>query len=304
MNPVTETCLKRSSSKESRRKKEFVLDELADHIDGTDRHMIEWSRLDHTHALSYVETLLAKDLAPSTVGLRVAGMRAIAKEAWLVGQITGDEYQRILTVKPPRGSRVPKGRAVSEDERASLMDACENDDRAQALRDLAMMAIMAGGGLRRMEVVSLDVAHLKVRDQAVLVRGKGNKERLVPLPREAWDLLMLWIKHGLNNRQGPLFVRIRRNSNVTQDRLTPQAVYYILKQRQQMAGIDAIAPHDLRRTFGTILLDEGVDIATVADLMGHESIETTKIYDRRNETRKRAAIDRISLGFGRRSAKA
>lgn len=94
---------------------------------------------------------------------------------------------------------------------------------------------------------------------------------------------------------GPLFTRIRRFDTLTDDRLTDQAVYHILQVRQRQAGIEKCAPHDLRRTFATAMLDNGEDLITIRDAMGHASVTTTQQYDRRGEQRLRAARDRLLM---------
>lgn len=92
-----------------------------------------------------------------------------------------------------------------------------------------------------------------------------------------------------------MFTRIRRFDTLTYDRLTDQAVYHILQVRQKQAGIAKCGPHDLRRTFATAMLDNGEDLITVKDAMGHASVATTQQYDRRGEERLKAARDKLGL---------
>ena len=92
---------------------------------------------------------------------------------------------------------------------------------------------------------------------------------------------------------GPLFTRIRAGDDVTSQRLTPQAVYHILGQRRAESGIGECAPHDLRRTFASMMLDNGEDLITVRDAMGHASVTTTQKYDRRGDERLRKAADKL-----------
>lgn len=94
---------------------------------------------------------------------------------------------------------------------------------------------------------------------------------------------------------GLLFTRIRRFDFLTNDRLTDQAVYHILRVRQQQAGIERCAPHDLRRTFATAMLENGEDLMTVKDAMGHASVTTAQQYDRGGETRLQSARDCLNL---------
>ena len=100
---------------------------------------------------------------------------------------------------------------------------------------------------------------------------------------------------GAWGKEGPLFTRIRCFDTLTNDRLTDQAVYHVLQVRQQQAGKAKCTPHDLRRTFATAMLDNGEDLITVKDAMGHASVTTTQQYDRRGEARLRTARDRLDL---------
>ncbi|MBE8111554.1 tyrosine-type recombinase/integrase, partial [Escherichia coli] len=125
--------------------------------------------------------------------------------------------------------------------------------------------------------------------------GKGNKERLAYVPAGAWQRLQIWIDEIRGETPGPLFTRIRRFGDVTLNRLTDQAVYHILQVRQGQAGITKCSPHDLRRTFATAMLDNGEDLITVKDAMGHASVTTTQQYDRRGEQRLQDARDRLNL---------
>lgn len=123
--------------------------------------------------------------------------------------------------------------------------------------------------------------------------GKGNKERLAFMPMGTWQRLRTWIDDVRGEKDGPLFTRIRRFDTLTNDRLTDQAVYHVLQVRQRRAGIAKCAPHDLRRTFATAMLDNGEDLITVKDAMGHASVTTTQQYDRRGEARLRMARERL-----------
>ncbi|EEW42926.1 hypothetical protein HMPREF0484_1044 [Klebsiella pneumoniae subsp. rhinoscleromatis ATCC 13884] len=105
----------------------------------------------------------------------------------------------------------------------------------------------------------------------------------------------MWTDQVRGEHPGPLFTRIRRFDTLTNDRLTDQAVYHVLQVRQRQAGIAKCAPHDLRRTFATAMLDNGEDLITVKDAMGHASVTTTQQYDRRGEARLRTARDRLDL---------
>jgi len=127
------------------------------------------------------------------------------------------------------------------------------------------------------------------------VRGKGNKERLAFMPENVWQRIHSWTDTIRGEQEGPLFTRIRAGDDVTSQRMTPQAVYHILGQRRNESGIDGCAPHDLRRTFASMMLDNGEDLITVRDAMGHASVTTTQKYDRRGDERLRKAADKLKF---------
>jgi site-specific recombinase XerD len=99
---------------------------------------------------------------------------------------------------------------------------------------------------------------------------------------------------------GPLFTRIIKGGQLTQERLTDQGIYHILDTRCQEANMVPFTPHDLRRTFAGDLLDVGVDLSTVQKLMGHANANTTSGYDRRGERAKRDAVRKLHVSSQRR----
>ena len=130
--------------------------------------------------------------------------------------------------------------------------------------------------------------------QRLTVIGKRNKTRAIPIEDPgALGALADWL-HLRGADDGALFTRIDRVAGgqytVTHDRLTDQAIYYILDERRQQAGVEPFTPHDLRRTFAGDLLDAGADMVTAQKLMGHSSAQTTAGYDRRGEETKRKAV--------------
>ena len=128
-----------------------------------------------------------------------------------------------------------------------------------------------------------------------MVRGKGNKERRAFMPEHVWQRIHQWTETIRGEQEGALFTRIRIGDDVTSQRMTPQAVYYILEQRRTDSCIDTCAPHDLRRTFASMMLDNGEDLITLRDAMGHANVTTTQKYDRRRDERLRKAVDKLKF---------
>lgn len=248
-----------------------------------------WGELRRHHVQAIKDQLLIKELAPATINTYLAAIRGVALEAWQLKQIDTDAYQHIKLVKSVRGSRLAKGRALEGVESQALLSACGNDSSSKGLRDEAIIAVLLGCGLRRSELVSLDLEHISWTKGALKVLGKGNKERLSYMPDGTISRLKKWVDEVRGDVPGPLFTRIRRHDHVTSNRLSDQAIYHILDVRRIETGLENFSPHDLRRTFASALLDNGEDLVTVRDAMGHESITTTQVYDKRGDERLRKA---------------
>lgn len=201
-------------------------------------------------------------------------------------------------------TQAERGRALTFGEIMALMAVCTGDPSPAGVRDAAIVALLRVAGLRRAEVASLDVTAYDRAAERLTVTGKRNKTRAIPIEDPgARGALADWL-HERGSAAGPLFTRIDRAAggqhSVTLDGLTDQAIYYILDERRQQAGLEPFTPHDLRRTFAGDLFDSGADMATVQKLMGHSTPATTAGYDRRTEQTKRKAVAALSVPYTRR----
>ena len=178
----------------------------------------------------------------------------------------------------------------------ALLATCGQDKLG--IRDAAVISLLYGLGLRRAEVVILDLADYKEVENHLVVSGKGNKERLVPVTGGTAEALADWLT--VRGRQsGSLFVGVgNRNQG---GRLTTQAIYNMLRTRVKEAQITAVSPHDFRRTFVGELLDAGADIVTMQKLVGHADPATTARYDRRGERAKQKAVELLHVPYSRRT---
>ena len=254
-----------------------------------------WGELRRHHVTAVIELLRDSGKAPATINTYLSGIKGVAHEAWVMKLLDTESYQHIKDVRSVRGSRLPKGRALQREEIRTLFFTCESDTRAMGLRDAAIFAVLIGCGLRRSEIVALDFEHVIQREQALKVLGKGNKERLAYMPDGTWQRVSQWIEEVRGDYAGPLFPRIRRHDDVTSSRMSDQAIYHILDSRRIESGLEKFAPHDLRRTFASSMLENGEDIITVKDAMGHASVATTQKYDRRGDERLKEASKRLKF---------
>lgn len=283
------------SSAASRQTMKSFLNIVAGMLGFTSLQSCAWGSLRRHHIRGLLEMLQVSGRAPATINTYLSALKGTAREAWMMKQMDTESYQQILSVRAVRGSRLTRGRALAPQEIHALFRSCEQDAGCKGPRDAAMLAVMLGCGLRRSEVIGLDYGSILHQEQALLVRGKGNKERLAFMPEHVWQRIHLWTETIRGEQEGPLFTRIRTGDDVTSKRMTPQAVYHILEQRRADSGIDACAPHDLRRTFASMMLDNGEDLITVRDAMGHASVTTTQKYDRRGDERLRKAANKLKF---------
>jgi site-specific recombinase XerD len=263
---------------------------------------IPWHRIRFQHVVTIRTRLQEIGYSPATVNLTLYALRGVARAAFNLGQMSAEDYQRIRDVKPVRGERILSGRGLPSGEIQALMEACMSNGRPAGARDAAIISLLYAAGLRRSEVVSLDLQDYDPESGNLVVRGKGNKERMLYVNNGAADALKDWLTER-GQDPGPLFLPINKSNKIYDRRLTDQSVYTMLKLRARQAGVKDFSPHDLRRSFVSDLLDAGADISTVQHLAGHANIQTTQKYDRRGEEAKRRAIDMLHVPYRRRSKK-
>lgn len=273
---------------QSRRVMQSRLNRVAGVLRLKDWRHIAWRDFDRSWLLMTKEALMADGRSPDTINAVLSMLKSVALQAWELKVIDDNAYLRIKNTKAIRGRRVPKRRWLDKNDLITLLDHCLQDDRLQGMRDASMLALLYGCGLRRSEVVAIDLQHVDHQERSIRILGKGNKERMVYPPPRAWQMMMEWIDEGLGKlSKGPLFRRIRRGGSLTDERLTDQAVYFVMRRLILLTGIKSFSPHDLRGSFISYLLDNGNDLKTVADIVGHADVRTTAHYDRRGEQRKK-----------------
>ena len=176
---------------------------------------------------------------------------------------------------PRRGGRLPQ--VLTRDEVTSLLRQPRGTKPA-ALRDRALLEVMYACGLRASEVIGLDLADVDLDEGVVRARGKGSKERVVPIGARAVEAVRAYLARGRPELVGArveprLFVNVRGGS------LTRQGLYKIVQRHAAMAGLaDRMSPHTLRHTFATHLLAGGCDLRSVQEMLGHADVATTQLY--------------------------
>lgn len=257
---------------------------------------VEWSALRFEHVTALRSHLSELGRAPASINATLSALRGVARAAWQLGQMTAEDYHRIAGVKNVRASRLPAGRALTLGEISALLDTCAGDKTAAGPRDAAVIALLYGAGLRRSEAAALDLAHYDSTAGELKVRGKGDKERLVPLEAGVAVALNDWL-NVRGTCDGSLLCPVRKGGKIELRRMSAQAIYDALLKRGRAARIPSLSPHDLRRTFASDLLDASGDVSAVQKLLGHANVQTTMRYDGRGEAAKRKAINLLHLPY-------
>jgi site-specific recombinase XerD len=256
---------------------------------------IPWQALRFQHTAA-IRAELAGRYSHATANKMLSALRGVLKAAWKLGLIDADAYHKAASVESVKGDSIPAGRAVPAGELAALIASC--GQKKLGVRDAAILALLYGCGLRRAEVVALNLEDYQPADKMMRVRGKRNKQRLVPVVGGAAAALGDWLAlRGLD--AGPLFTGVGNRNRGR--RLTTQAIWKMVQTRARRAGIPAVSPHDFRRTFVGDLLDRGADIVTVQKLAGHANVSTTARYDRRDEKTKQRAAELLHVPYQRRT---
>ena len=259
---------------------------------------LDWSQLRYQHTAA-VRSVLMEKYSPATANKMLCALRRTLKEARRLGLMAAEDYERAIDISSVRGTRLLRGRALSQEEIAALMDACTSDPTAVGVRDAAMLAILMVG-LRRSEVVNLDIKDFNRRTRALTIRSaKGRKDRINYLPEGGVMAVDDWLVVR-GKLPGPLLYPLNKAKQIIPRRISEQGVVRALQRRGEQAGIAPFSPHDLRRTFISDLLDAKADVLIVSDLAGHASPSTTSRYDRRGEAAKLKAIDLLNVPYNGR----
>ncbi|GAA0322895.1 site-specific tyrosine recombinase XerD [Actinoallomurus spadix] len=213
-------------------------------------------------------------LAAGSAARAVVAVRGLHRFAVREGMAAADPARDVKPPAPPR--RLPKAIGIEEVER--LLAAAGPPDTARGMRDRALLELLYGTGARISEAVGLAVDDVDLDDAVVLLRGKGGKDRVVPVGRYAREALEAYLVRarpalGGRGQGGPaLFLNARGG------RLSRQSAWSTLRSAAARAGLKDVSPHTLRHSFATHLLDGGADVRVVQELLGHASVTTTQVY--------------------------
>lgn len=241
--------------------------------------------------LAYLDTF---GYSPATTARKIATLRSFYK--WLLRKAAVTTNPMLLIRTPKQAKRLPK--AITVEQIDKLLSMPDNRETLGA-RDRAILETLYSTGVRVSELVDLNRNDLNMTEQTIHVRGKGKKERVVPLGSHA----LAAVRHYMTLLEpDPQFASVRERSmidpavplfvNKNSGRLSSRSVRRKLDKYLLSAGLDpSISPHTLRHSFATHLLDNGADLRSVQELLGHQSLSTTQIYTHLTSMRLRTAYD-------------
>ena len=233
-----------------------------------------WANFDRQGMISYLINLKERNYAAPTVARKVAATRSFFAFMVAEGHIREKPSQNIES--PKIGRSLPKPISISQVRR--LLEQPGRLSTPEANRDTAILQLLYASGMRVSELVSLNVNDVDTAEGYVRCLGKGRKERLIPIHRQATAAVEKYLKESRPHlthdpTKEALFLNARG------ERLTRQGLWQILKGYAKAAELDnEVTPHTLRHSFATHMLSGGADLRSVQELLGHANISTTQIY--------------------------
>ena len=230
----------------------------------------------------WLADLRARGLAPASIARRGAAARSFYRHLVLIGEREDNPAAEVDL--PRRREKLPRSLSPRDVER--LIEAAQGVT-PRSLRDRALVELLYGAGLRVGEAVGLDRGRVDLDNRVVRCLGKGDKERIVPLGRQAADALRRYLARGrphLDRRRRPeLFLNAQGGA------LTRAGAFLILRRLAGKAGLEParVHPHLLRHSFATHLLEGGADLRSVQEMLGHADLGTTELYTHVSDQRKR-----------------
>jgi integrase/recombinase XerC len=258
-------------------------------------------RIEHTHIRSYLGTLYDRKLSKASAARALAAIRSWFK--WLARNHHIDQNAASLVSTPRLPKHLPRVPSIEQLNRA--VDSVRDDAASWPARDRAIMEMLYGCGIRNAELTALNLEDIQWANEVILVRGKGQKQRYVPLGDSTAEALRAYIaeraarlaagdrKKIPNTAALFLNMQLRGLQHGGQARLTTRSIGRIVKRIAILRGLPSdVHPHTLRHAFGTHLLEEGADLRAIQELLGHERLSTTQRYTQLTTAQLTAVYDR------------
>jgi integrase/recombinase XerC len=235
----------------------------------------EWKQIDHIAIRGFLSHLYEKGLSKTSVARSLAAVRSLYR--WLAREGVVEQNPAKLVATPKLPKKLP--RVPTIEEMNSVLDGEMPEAAAFPERDRLMLELLYGCGIRNSELTGINLNDIRLSAEAILIRGKGKKERYVPFG----TAVKIALAGYLRARQALLAERSKNTAalliNQRGGRLTTRSVGRIIKKIAVAKGLSPdVHPHTLRHAFGTHLLEEGADLRAIQELLGHERLATTQRY--------------------------
>jgi len=235
-----------------------------------------WRDIDHVLIRGYLSSLYERGLSKTSVARALAALRSLYR--WLAQEGVVEQNPAALVATPKLPKKLPRVPTIEEVN--TVLDTKMPECSAFRERDLAILELLYGCGIRNSELIGINVDDIRWSNEVVLVRGKGRKERYVPFG----DSANAAVRTYLPARQ-KILADTKHSSeralliNLRGARLTTRSVGRIVKQIAVANGLSPdVHPHTLRHAFGTHMLEEGADLRAIQEMLGHERLSTTQRY--------------------------
>ncbi|MCM0623688.1 site-specific tyrosine recombinase XerD [Lysinibacillus sp. OL1_EC] len=243
--------------------------------------MSDFSVVERTTILRHLEQLRAQGKTSRTVARHISSIRSFHQ--FLLREKRAETDPTVHLEMPTIEQKLPNILSIQEIE--ALLTA-PNKSKPQGIRDLAMLELLYGSGMRISELIALDLADIHITMGFVRVFGKGGKERIIPLGKSALSAINAYLNGARSQLQGKYPKTDAFFINQRGKRLTRQGCWKLMKEHALKAGIQhELTPHTLRHSFATHLVENGADLRAVQEMLGHADISTTQIYTHISKTR-------------------
>ncbi|MGB8115130.1 MAG: tyrosine recombinase XerC [Candidatus Sulfotelmatobacter sp.] len=234
-----------------------------------------WKQIDHIVVRGFLSQLYEKGLSKTSVARALAAVRSLYR--WLAREGVVEQNPAKLVATPKLPKKLP--RVPTIEEMNSVIDGAMPEIAAFPERDRLMFELLYGCGIRNSELTGINLDDIRLTAEAILIRGKGKKERYVPFGDSVKTALAAYLPErqkilGTSRKTSAALLINRRGG-----RLTTRSVGRIIKKIAVAKGLSPdVHPHTLRHAFGTHMLEEGADLRAIQELLGHERLATTQRY--------------------------
>jgi integrase/recombinase XerC len=234
-----------------------------------------WKNIDHLTIRGFLSHLYDKGLGKTSVARALAALRSLYR--WLAQEGVVEQNPAALVSTPKLPKKLP--RVPTIEEMNAVLDGEMPESAAFAERDRLMLELLYSCGIRNSELIGIDTNDIRLSSEAILIRGKGKKERYVPFGDSVASALSLYLpvrsKIMAERKKNTTALLINRRGG----RLTTRSVGRIIKKIAVAKGLSPdVHPHTLRHAFGTHMLEEGADLRAIQEMLGHERLSTTQRY--------------------------